>query len=62
MLCEVDSFQTLLKHTRVPSKYKKSIFSRRNIKVYFGEPINKTTKADELATIIQNMKDKYEIK
>jgi acyl-[acyl-carrier-protein]-phospholipid O-acyltransferase/long-chain-fatty-acid--[acyl-carrier-protein] ligase len=48
--------------SRVPLKYKKSIFSRRNIKVYFGEPINKTTKADELATIIQNMKDKYEIK
>jgi len=25
MLCEVDSFQTLLKHTRVPSKYKKMV-------------------------------------
>ena len=48
--------------SRVKLKKKKSIFSRRNIKVYFGEPINKTTKADELATIIQNMKEKYETK
>ena len=48
--------------SRVPSKQKKSIFTRRKIKVYFGKPMPKTTKADELATIIQKMKDKYEIK
>jgi len=48
--------------SRVANKHKKSIFSRRNIKVYFGEPISKTTKAEKLATIIQNMKEKYETK
>ena len=48
--------------SRVSSKDKKSFFSRRVIKTYFGEPLSRTTKADELATIIQNMKDKYEIK
>ncbi len=48
--------------SRVPPKDKKSLFSRRVIKTYFGEPISKTTKVDELAIIIQKMKDKYETK
>ena len=39
-------------------KTKKSIFKRREITVYFGTPISKDTKADELQEIIQNMKDK----
>ncbi|MCD6173748.1 MAG: MFS transporter [Sulfurimonas sp.] len=36
---------------------KKSFFKRREVTVYFGEPISKETKADELKIIIQNMKD-----
>jgi len=48
--------------SRVSLTKKKPLLSRRNIKVYFGKPISNTTKADELATIIQNMKDKYETK
>ena len=48
------------------SKYKpkigKSFFTRRKIRVYFGEPISKETKADELKKIIQDMKAKYATK
>ena len=43
-------------------KKKKSFFKRREITVYFGEPISKETKVDELKAIIQNMKDTYETK
>ena len=45
------------------SKYKgngtRNLFKRREIRVYFGAPISKETKADELKVIIQKMKDKY---
>jgi len=48
------------------SKYKpktgKMFFRRRKIRVYFAKPISKDTKADELAKIIQKMKDTYETK
>ncbi len=41
-------------------KIKKSFFRRREITVYYGEPIAKNTSAEELKQIIQEMKDKYE--
>jgi len=41
---------------------KKSFFKRREVTIYFGKPISKETKADELKVIIQNMKDRYETK
>jgi len=48
------------------SKYKpkksKSFFKKREITVYFGEPISKDIKAYELKKIIQKMKDIYETK
>ena len=48
------------------SKYKKgkkkSIFAKREITVYFSYPVPKETKADELKDIIQELKDKYEVK
>ncbi|WP_321778417.1 MFS transporter [Sulfurimonas sp.] len=43
-------------------KKKKSFFKRRQITVYFSEPIPNNTKADELKNIIQELKDKYETK
>jgi len=43
-------------------KAKKSFFKRRVITVYYGEPISRDTKAEELKKTIQNMKDKYEVK
>ncbi len=43
-------------------KKKKSFFKRREITVYFSEPIPNDTKADELKNIIQELKDKYETK
>jgi len=46
------------------SKYKpkkpKSFFRRREITIYYGEPIAKDTNAEDLTKIIQAMKDKYE--
>ena len=48
--------------SRYKPKTGKSFFKRRSIRIYFGEPISKDTKADELAKIIQNMKDRYETK
>ena len=41
---------------------KKFFFKRREINVYYGEPIPSNTKAEELKNIIKNMKDKYEVK
>jgi acyl-[acyl-carrier-protein]-phospholipid O-acyltransferase/long-chain-fatty-acid--[acyl-carrier-protein] ligase len=41
---------------------KRSFFKRRDVKVYFGKPISKETKAHQLKEIIQKMKDKYETK
>lgn len=43
-------------------KKSKNFFKRREITVYFDEPLAKETTADELKIIIQNMKDKYETK
>lgn len=48
--------------SRVKSKVLKPFYKRRQIRVYFGEPISKTTTAKELAIIIQKMKEKYEVK
>jgi acyl-[acyl-carrier-protein]-phospholipid O-acyltransferase/long-chain-fatty-acid--[acyl-carrier-protein] ligase len=48
------------------SKYhphnKKSFFKRRQITIYFAPPISNDTKASELKVIIQELKDKYEVK
>jgi len=48
------------------SKYKPShtkyIYKRRDIKVYFGKPLQTDTKSETLQNIIQDMKDQYETK
>lgn len=41
-------------------KNKKSFFRRREVTVYYGEPVPKNTTAQELKNIIQGMKDTYE--
>ena len=41
---------------------KKSFFSKRDIKVYFGKPLSIDTKSDEVQQVIQDMKDRYEVK
>ncbi len=41
---------------------KRSLFKRRQVTVYYGEPIPKETTAEELQKIIQTMKEKYETK
>jgi len=46
--------------SKYKGKTKKSFFRRREVKIYFGEPISKETTSDELKKIIQSMKDKYE--
>ncbi|MEA2099610.1 MAG: MFS transporter [Campylobacterota bacterium] len=43
-------------------KTKKRFYKRREIKVYFDEPLSKETKTDELKEKIIQMKEKYEIK
>ena len=43
-------------------KNKKSFLQRRKINVYFGAPISKDTKAEKLREIIENLKEKNEIK
>ncbi len=43
-------------------KSSKSFYKRRDIHIYYGEPLPKETKAQELQKIIQNMKEKYEVK
>jgi acyl-[acyl-carrier-protein]-phospholipid O-acyltransferase/long-chain-fatty-acid--[acyl-carrier-protein] ligase len=48
--------------SRYKPKDEKSFFQRREISVYFGEALPKNTTADELKIVIQNMKDKYEVK
>ncbi|MEA1983492.1 MAG: MFS transporter [Campylobacterota bacterium] len=48
--------------SRVRLNDKKSIFSRRRITLYYGEPLSRETTAGELAEVIQRMKDKYETK
>ena len=45
---------------RYKPENKKSFFKRREITVYYGEPISKETTSEELQIIIQKMKDKYE--
>jgi acyl-[acyl-carrier-protein]-phospholipid O-acyltransferase/long-chain-fatty-acid--[acyl-carrier-protein] ligase len=48
------------------SKYKpktdKSFFKKRDIKVYFANPLPADTKSEDIQNIIQNMKDNYETK
>mgnify|MGYP002640689756 CR=1 FL=1 len=46
--------------SRCRAKNPRSFFKRRKITVYFGKPISKTTKAEELQMIVQKMKDKHE--
>ena len=36
--------------------YKKNIFSRRKITLYFGKPVAKDIKADKLREIVQGLK------
>ncbi len=43
-------------------KNKKSFLKRRKINVYFSTPVSKDTNAEKLKEIIQNLKDKNEIK
>ena len=45
-----------------PADAKRSFFKRREVKVYFGEPISKETKSEELEKIIKKMREKYETK
>lgn len=48
--------------SRVKPKVKKAFYKRREIKAYFGKPLSPETKVEEVAQIIQKMKDKYETK
>ncbi len=47
---------------RAKPKIQKSFFRRRVITIYYGEPLSPDTSAKELQLVIQNMKEKYEIK
>ena len=47
---------------RAKPKRQKSFFRRRVITIYYGEPLSADTSAKELQQVIQNMKEKYEIK
>lgn len=46
--------------SRCRARNPKAFFKRRKITVYFGKPISKETKAEELQTVIQDMKDSHE--
>ncbi|MBU0720105.1 MFS transporter [bacterium] len=48
--------------SRFKPKNKKRFFKRREITVYFAEPVSKDIKAQELRKIIINLKEKHEIK
>ncbi|WP_324170613.1 MFS transporter [Sulfurimonas sp.] len=48
--------------SKYKNKNKKSFFKRREITVYFAPPIPNDTKADDLKSIIQELKDRYETK
>lgn len=48
--------------SRVKSNKKKPFYRRRQITVYYGEPVSNGTTAVKLTEIIQDMKDKYETK
>ena len=50
------------KFSKYKPKNKKSFFNRIEVTAYFGESISKETKADELKVIIQDTKDRYEVK
>ena len=41
---------------------KRSFFAKREITIYFSNPVSKETKADELKDIIQGLKERYETK
>jgi acyl-[acyl-carrier-protein]-phospholipid O-acyltransferase/long-chain-fatty-acid--[acyl-carrier-protein] ligase len=45
---------------RYKPKQKKGFFKRREIRVYYGEPMSNTSTAQEVKEQIQKMKDKYE--
>ena len=42
-----------------PVKYKKPFFSRRDVRVYYGAPLPKESKAEEVEAKIKQMKEKY---
>ena len=46
--------------SRCRAKNPRSFFKRRKITVYFGKPISKETKAQDLQKVVQAMKDKHE--
>ena len=46
--------------SRCRARNPRSFFKRRKITVYFGKPIPKETKAEELQKVVQKMKDKHE--
>ena len=48
--------------SRVKAEKKKAFYHRRQITIYYGEPVSNKTTAAELTVIIQDMKDKYEAK
>ena len=41
---------------------KKRFYKRREIKVYFGEPLSKEIESESLRDVVVDMKEKYEIK
>jgi len=48
--------------SRVKTKIKKPFYKRRSITVYYGEAVSNKTTSQELAKIIQDMKERYEAK
>ena len=45
-----------------PKRSRRNLFKRRVVKVYFGEPLPKDTKSEELQKIILKMREQYETK
>lgn len=45
-----------------PKDKKRNLFKRRVVKIYFGKPVAKETKSDELEKIIRKMRKMYETK
>ncbi|MEA1982374.1 MAG: MFS transporter [Campylobacterota bacterium] len=48
--------------SRVKDQSSKPFYKRRQVNVYFGEPLSNKTTAEELSVVIQTMKEKYEVK
>jgi acyl-[acyl-carrier-protein]-phospholipid O-acyltransferase/long-chain-fatty-acid--[acyl-carrier-protein] ligase len=45
-----------------PSNAKRSLFKRRVVNIYFGEPLSKETTSKELKKVLMQMREKYETK